>query len=82
MYRTTIAPRPRGLLAILDGKFSLLAISAFVLLSGTFALATALIPEPKDEVRPMSPVVAAAEADLRGTLDERVHLHLKRLASR
>ena len=31
---------------------------------------------------PVSPVVAKAEADLKSTLDSRLHLHLKRLALR
>lgn len=80
-YRTTIHPRPAGILLILEGRFTLFAIAAFVLLSATFALATAILPEQTASSEPLSPVVVAAETQLKDTLDQRVHLHLKRLAS-
>lgn len=83
MYRTTLRPQPRGPLAFIEGRFAMLAISAFVLLSATLALATAVMPGHVDaSVAPSSPIVAEAEADMKATLDSRLHLHLKRLALR
>jgi hypothetical protein len=83
MYRTTLRPQPRGPLAFLEGRFAALAIGAFVLLSATLALATAVMPGQLDAaVSPASPIVVEAEADMKATLDSRLHLHLKRLALR
>ena len=83
MYRTTLRPQPRGLFSFLEGRFALVAISAFVLLSATLAFATAVIPSlPVADAAPLSPIVAEAESDLKSTLDSRLHMHLKRLALR
>jgi hypothetical protein len=83
MYRTTLRPQPRGPLAFLEGRFAAVAIGAFVFLSATLALATAVMPSHVDAVaQPSSPIVAEAEADVKATLDSRLHLHLKRLALR
>ena len=83
MSRTTLYPQPRSPLAFLEGRFAMVAISAFVLLSATFALATAVMPQDVQAANgPVSPVVAKAEAELKSTLDSRLHLHLKRLALR
>ena len=82
MYRTTLRPQPRGPFAFLEGRFAMLAISAFVLLSATLALATVVMPSPADPTATTSPIVAEAESDMKSTLDSRLHLHLKRLALR
>lgn len=63
------------------GRFTLAALVGFAMFSATFALATAMSPDPVPEVATTSrtEVALAAEAETRALLDERVHLHLKRL---
>ena len=55
MYRTTLRPQPRGPFAFLEGRFAMLAISAFVLLSATLALATVVMPSPRTPLPPPVP---------------------------
>ncbi len=61
-------------------KLALFAITTFVASSATFAIATALAPSGP---LPLGPALGwdppAEELVLRQTLDERMHLHLKRL---
>lgn len=60
------------------GRFTLVALCAFVMFSATFALATAFRRDgggPGKVVAPPSP----AEDAQRELVSERVHLHLKRL---
>ena len=63
------------------GRFTLAALSGFVMFSATFALATAMGGGPSAGTGAVSedPAAMSAEHDTRTLLDERVHLHLKRL---
>lgn len=81
MYKTTIPPHKVSFARRLEGRFALIAISAFVLLSATFAFATVFGDADQMAVAPPDPDVARAEAELKDSLDRRVHLHLKRLTS-
>lgn len=81
MRYTTSIPRRRGVIGWLEGRFAGIAIAAFMLLSGTFALATAILPAGNNGivVHTASAEVLTAEAELRATLDSRMHLHLRSL---
>ena len=61
-------------------KLALFAITTFVASSATFAIATALAPSGPSFIGPSRGYDAPAEEIvLRQTLDERMHMHLKRL---
>lgn len=72
---SSLPPRPA------KGRVTLAALSGFVMFSATFALATAIHsdPVPGSGAGPQDPAMIAAEHDTRDLLDERMHLHLKRL---
>lgn len=65
----------------LKGRFAISAILAFCMFSATFALATAIGPSasPLPSVAPVSPEAAYAEVGVEELVNERIHLHLKRL---
>lgn len=65
----------------LEGRFAVSAILAFCMFSATFALATVIAPArgaraPVEEPRPTA---IAAELHVRELVEERIHMHLKRL---
>jgi hypothetical protein len=64
-------------------RFSIAAICGFVMFSATFAVATAFRPAPAfeeiTEQPVLDPVAQRAEAGHQQLLDERLHLHFKRL---
>lgn len=68
----------------LEGRFALSAILAFCMFSATFALATAIGPARVQgalgEAR-LSPEATVAELHVQELVDERIHMHLKRLHS-
>ena len=72
-------PAPSGV------RFSRASISAFVMVSAGVAAFTLVhagsSPVPAPSALEMSPEVMQAESQLMDTLDERIHLHLKRLQS-
>lgn len=71
---SSLPPRPA------KGRITLAALCGFVMFSTTFALATAIGSGPAPGPRGASdPIALAAEHDTRSVLDERMHLHLKRL---
>ena len=80
MYRTTLTPHHTS---GLRGRFALIAICGFVLLSAGFAFATALLPSrPAPGARAaLEPDVIEAEYALRETLDERLYGHLRDLSA-
>lgn len=65
----------------LEGRFAISAILGFCMFSATFALATAIGPTQRGlpSVAPVSPEAAYAELEVQELVDERIHLHLKRL---
>lgn len=65
----------------LEGRFAITAILAFCMFSATFALATAMGPVRAREARlaALSPDAAQAEFEVKELVDERIHMHLKRL---
>ncbi|MFZ9888562.1 MAG: hypothetical protein ACO3JL_13775 [Myxococcota bacterium] len=67
----------------LEGRFALTAILAFCLFSATFALATAVVPGGEVGQRSSldEPATLAAEQGVRELLEERLHMHLKRIHS-
>lgn len=69
---SSLPPRPAG------GRFTLAALCGLVMFSATFALASALGGE-EALARTSDPLALEAEDDTRALLDERLHLHLKRL---
>jgi hypothetical protein len=72
----------RRVIRPLEGRFALAAIGGFCMFSATFALATAMSPSQVEHIPPASsssPEVEEAEAGVRAAVDERLHLHLKRL---
>jgi len=75
--RTHIPHHAPGFFRLIEGRISLVAISAFILLSATVGLAAAVLPGAR--APSASPAVLAAESELRLTLNERMHLHIKRL---
>lgn len=65
----------------LEGRFAISAILAFCMFSATFALATAIGPAAPafPKVAPLGPEATHAEVGVQELVDERIHLHLKRL---
>jgi hypothetical protein len=64
-----------------EGRIAASAIVGFVMFSATFAVTTLVSASQAQGLPPMmaSPEVVAAETDVRELVDERMHLHLKRL---
>lgn len=65
----------------LEGRFAISAILGFCMFSATFALATAIGPSQRElpSVARIGPEAARAELEVQELVDERIHLHLKRL---
>ena len=64
-----------------EGRIAASAIVGFVMFSATFAVTTLVSSTSAPGLPPLSlnPEVVAAETDVRELVDERLHLHLKRL---
>lgn len=64
-----------------EGRIAASAIVGFVMFSATFAVTTLVSSTRAHTLPPLSlnPDVVAAETDVRELVDERMHMHLKRL---
>lgn len=71
----------RRVTTALEGRFAISAILAFCMFSATFALATVISPSrtPRGQTASASSETLAAELDARELVEERIHMHLKRL---
>jgi hypothetical protein len=69
----------------LEGRFAISAILAFCMFSATFALATVIAPgrapATPSAIASVGPEGLAAELVVRELVEERIHMHLKRLHS-
>ncbi len=64
----------------LEGRFAMSAILAFCMFSATFALATAMGPVKQVPASAaLSAEATVAELQVQELVDERIHMHLKRL---
>jgi hypothetical protein len=82
MYHSTIPVQRIGIQGLFTGRLSIIAIGLFLLLSAGIAFATAVLPTGSQRFSDVPPVVEEAENELKDTLDNRLHLHLKRLSMR